>query len=160
LNADPRGGRARSGGGRRSSRLRSSGEAATREIGRRLGSTLRPGDDVLLSGSLGSGKTVLARGIAEGVGVDPAEVRSPTFTLVNIYPGRLAVYHVDLYRIDKPGDLTELGLEDILGGDGVAIVEWPEKLGRYLPAGGVRIRILDRGEERREIIVEDRRSRE
>jgi tRNA threonylcarbamoyladenosine biosynthesis protein TsaE len=110
-----------------------------------------------MEGSLGAGKTVLARGIAAGLGVEPERVHSPTFTLVNHYQGRLPVYHIDLYRIQKPSDLLELGLEELLGTDGVALVEWPERLGSYLPEKAMRISINDLGGNRREILVEDRR---
>jgi len=129
----------------------SASEPETRRVGKEFAARLRAGDVVLLEGGLGAGKTVFARGLAEGLGVDPGEVRSPTFTLVNIYSGRMTLYHVDLYRIDKPEDLTELGLEEFLGTDGVAVVEWPEKLGPYLPARAFWVRIRDRGGEKREI---------
>ncbi len=132
-------------------------EAETREAGARLAATLGPGDTVLLEGSLGSGKTVFVRGAALSLGVDPREVRSPTFTLVNIYPGHFPVYHIDLYRIEKPEELEELGLEEFLGSDGVALVEWAERLGRYRPRPAVRVQILDRGENRREIRILDER---
>jgi len=132
-------------------------EAETLEAGARLAAGLKPGDSVLLQGGLGAGKTVFVRGAARALGVDPGEVRSPTFTLVNIYPGRVPVYHVDLYRIEKPEDLTELGLEEILGTDGVAMVEWSERLGRYTPAAAVRVLIQDRGGDHREILVWDER---
>lgn len=132
-------------------------EAETLEAGARLAAGLRPGDSVLLQGGLGTGKTVFVRGAARALGVDPGKVRSPTFTLVNIYPGRVPVYHVDLYRIEKPEDLTELGLEEILGTDGVAMVEWPERLGRYTPAAAVRVLIHDTGGDHREILVWDER---
>ena len=118
---------------------------------------LRAGDCVLLEGSLGAGKTEFARGLAEGLGVEPEEVRSPTFTLVNIYAGRLPVYHIDLYRIEKEPELRELGLEEILGTDGVAIVEWPDRLGPYRPKRAVTVRLTDMGGEKREITIEDRR---
>ena len=121
---------------------------------------LRAGDSVLLQGGLGAGKTVFVRGAASALGVNPGEVRSPTFTLVNIYPGRIPVYHIDLYRIEKPEDLTELGLEEFIGTDGVAMVEWSERLDRYAPAHAVRVRIEDRGANRREILVWDERDPE
>lgn len=137
----------------------SASEAETLEAGARLASDLGRGDTVLLEGSLGTGKTVFVRGVARALGVDPAEVRSPTFTLVNIYPGRLPVYHIDLYRIEKEEDLTELGLEECIGTDGVALVEWAERLGRHTPEGAIRVRIEDRGGDRREIFIQDGRKR-
>jgi len=129
----------------------------TRSAGRNLAADLRPGDCILLEGGLGAGKTEFARGLAEGLGVSPDEVRSPTFTLVNIYSGRLPVYHIDLYRIEKATELRELGLEEILGTDGVAIVEWPERLGAYRPKRALTVRLMDLGGESREITLEDRR---
>jgi tRNA threonylcarbamoyladenosine biosynthesis protein TsaE len=133
-------------------------ENDTYEAGRALAADLRPGDIVLLEGHLGAGKTALARGLAAGLGVDPEEVRSPTFTLVNPYRGRVPVYHVDLYRIEVPADLDELGLEEILGGDGVAVIEWPERLGVFLPERAVRVRLRDLGGAEREISIEDGRA--
>ena len=108
---------------------------------------------MLLIGDLGMGKTVFARGLAAGLGVDPDEVHSPTFTLVNPYRGRLPVYHVDLYRIDRSDELEELGIRDILGGEGVAIIEWAERLGPYRPGGCIEVRIEDRGGNERLLTV-------
>ena len=132
-------------------------EAQTRALAEALARSLRAGDVVLLFGDLGMGKTVFARGLARGLGVAEAHVRSPSFTLVNRYDGRETVYHVDLYRIDRPGDLEELGLEEILGGDGVAVVEWAERLGPYRPERAIAVRLTDRGGNEREIIIEDGR---
>lgn len=137
--------------------MTSHGEADTFSFGRRLAADLEPGDVVLLRGDLGAGKTVLARGIAVGLGVPAEEVRSPTFTLVNPYQGRLAVYHLDLYRIEKAADLDELGLEEILGGDGVAIVEWGERLGAWRPARCLEVAITDLGGSERELTLMDGR---
>jgi tRNA threonylcarbamoyladenosine biosynthesis protein TsaE len=138
--------------------LVSRSETETLETGRALSADLRPGDVVLLSGELGMGKTVLTRGIAAGLGVAPGEVHSPTFTLVNRYTGRWPVHHVDLYRVEGPRDLDELGLEEILGGDGVAIVEWAERLGPYRVERALEVTILDRGGNEREVRIEDRRA--
>ena len=132
-------------------------ETETLEAGRALAATLGPGDIVLLIGPLGMGKTVYARGVAAGLGVDPALVHSPTFTLINSYSGRLPVYHVDLYRIETPAELQELGLEEVLGGEAVALVEWGERLGPYRPRRCVEVRLEDEGNDRRRIRVEDRR---
>jgi tRNA threonylcarbamoyladenosine biosynthesis protein TsaE len=135
----------------------SHGEADTFSFGRMLAPGLRAGDVVLLRGDLGAGKTVLARGIAVGLGVPAEEVRSPTFTLVNPYQGHLPVYHLDLYRIERAADLDELGLEEILGGDGVAIVEWGERLGAWRPARYLEIAIADLGGSERALEVIDAR---
>jgi len=135
----------------------SHGEADTFTFGRTLAADLRAGDVVLLRGDLGAGKTVLARGIAVGLGVPAEEVRSPTFTLVNPYHGHLPVYHLDLYRIERAADLDELGLEEILGGDGVAIVEWGERLGAWRPPRYLEISIADLGGSERALAIVDAR---
>jgi len=132
-------------------------EAETRAEGEALAPALRPGDSVLLVGDLGMGKTVFARGLAAGLGVDPGHVRSPSFTLVNRYSGRTPVYHVDLYRVDRTEDLDELGLEEVLEGDGVAMVEWAERLGPYRPARAIEVRFTDRGGNERLLTIVDAR---
>ncbi|PYP41515.1 MAG: tRNA (adenosine(37)-N6)-threonylcarbamoyltransferase complex ATPase subunit type 1 TsaE [Gemmatimonadetes bacterium] len=133
-------------------------EDETRALGRNLSRSLQAGDVVLLTGDLGMGKTVFARGIAQGLGVSEDEVRSPSFTLVNRYHGRVMLYHIDLYRIDRPEDLDELGLEEFLGVDGIAVVEWAERLGPYRPVRVVSVRLVDGGGDVREITIEDLRS--
>jgi tRNA threonylcarbamoyladenosine biosynthesis protein TsaE len=77
---------------------------------------------------LGAGKTTLTKGIARGLGIEET-VTSPTYTIISEYHGRLPLYHIDLYRINEPGEIENLGLRDILGGNGVCVVEWSEKLG-------------------------------
>jgi len=109
--------------------IRSRGEDDTRAFGVRLAQHLRAGDLVGLSGDLGAGKTVLVRGLADGLGVPPRKVRSPTFTLINEYSGgRLPLYHIDLYRLD-PSELDRLAMREYLDSDGVCVVEWMERLG-------------------------------
>jgi len=94
---------------------------------------LRAGDVVLLSGNLGAGKTAFVRGLAAGLGIDPDEVSSPTFTLVHEYRGgRLTLYHADLYRLEQAAT-EDLGLEEMGVTDGVLAIEWPDRLGPYLP---------------------------
>lgn len=101
-------------------------ETATAELGARIARGLKPGDAVLLKGELGAGKTTLARAILRAVGIE-GHVPSPTFTLVQAYQARdLALFHFDLYRIEDPRELPELGMDDALE-DGVALVEWPER---------------------------------
>lgn len=110
------------------------GLSELRRIGRRLAKALRGGDIVLLYGPLGAGKTTLVRAVAEGL--DVAEpVRSPSFTLANIYSGRMVVQHLDLYRLEEIEDDDALALEDYVSGEAVTIVEWPQAgLGRLGPA--------------------------
>ena len=99
----------------------------TLELGRRLGEQLNGGEVVLLFGPLGAGKTVFVRGMASGMGLQPDEIRSPSFTLINEHQGRFVFYHVDLYRL-SPASLTDLGLEDLYRSDAVVAVEWAERL--------------------------------
>jgi tRNA threonylcarbamoyladenosine biosynthesis protein TsaE len=102
-------------------------ESETSAAGRDLARTLTPGSVVLLTGNLGAGKTAFVRGLAEGLDIDPAEVSSPTFTLIQEYRGgRLPLHHVDLYRL-KPIEIADLGLEDLVLDDGVTAVEWPDR---------------------------------
>ena len=101
----------------------------TRNLGKLLGKVLSAGDIVLLFGDLGAGKTTLVQGVAAGLGVSQDEyVRSPTFTLINQYQGRVPVHHIDLYRIESAADMVNIGLEDALDGEGAVLVEWAEKL--------------------------------
>jgi tRNA threonylcarbamoyladenosine biosynthesis protein TsaE len=102
-------------------------------LARELAGRLHAGDVVLLSGDLGAGKTSFVRGLAEGLGIDPDEVSSPTFTLVHEYRGgRLTLYHADLYRLEQTA-AEDLGLEELGAADGILAVEWPERLTHDLP---------------------------
>lgn len=94
-------------------------------FGAALGALLQPGDVILLRGDLGAGKSVLARGLARGLGIVQA-MPSPTFTLMQPYQGRIPFYHFDLYRLDDPDQFYEAGLDEFVGGDGAAVVEWPD----------------------------------
>ncbi|MGA7911168.1 MAG: tRNA (adenosine(37)-N6)-threonylcarbamoyltransferase complex ATPase subunit type 1 TsaE [Candidatus Dormiibacterota bacterium] len=100
--------------------------AETEAAGEALGRRLRIGDVVLLKGELGAGKTTFVRGVARGAGSD-APVASPTFQLVRVYPGRVQLAHVDLYRIEKPPELADLGLDE-LADQGAVLVEWGDRL--------------------------------
>lgn len=106
--------------------------AQTLAWGQRLGELLAAGDVVCLVGDLGAGKTVLAQGIARGLGVQE-DVTSPTFTLLEIYRGRLTLYHFDLYRLARPEELEDIGFYSFTDGDGVALIEWPDKFPAALP---------------------------
>jgi tRNA threonylcarbamoyladenosine biosynthesis protein TsaE len=108
-------------------------------IGERIGGVLAPGSIVLLRGPLGSGKTVLVKGIARGLGVED-EIISPSYTIVADYPGRIPLAHVDLYRIEGETQLANLGLDDLLAGPNVTVVEWGEKLEPLL-AGRAAVRV-------------------
>jgi tRNA threonylcarbamoyladenosine biosynthesis protein TsaE len=119
-------------------------EEETIALARQLSRDLRPGDVVLLSGHLGAGKTAFVRGLAEGLGIDPGEVSSPTFTLVHEYRGgRLTLYHADLYRLERAAT-DDLGLEEMGVKDGVLAVEWADRLTHTMAgATDVRIQLVD-----------------
>jgi tRNA threonylcarbamoyladenosine biosynthesis protein TsaE len=124
----------------------------TRNWGIRLGKLLRGGEIIGLVGELGAGKTCFVRGLAEGLEVSPETwIRSPTFTLINEYHGRLPVYHIDLYRLESTGELEELNLREYLYSDGVSLIEWFE----YLPADEVddhlEVRLAYREGSKREV---------
>lgn len=107
-------------------KYRTSSEEDTRAFAAAFAASLRPGDTVFLSGDLGTGKSVFARGIARALGVE-GTMPSPTFTLMIPYTGRnTKVYHYDLYRLNEPEEFYAAGLDEFIGGDGIAIVEWPE----------------------------------
>ena len=143
----------------------SAGESQTLEIGKKLGRLLQQPTLVLLQGDLGAGKTVFARGIARGLGVDlQIPITSPTFTLMNHYRARLDLYHFDLYRLSAPDELVELGFDDYAYGSGVTLVEWPEKLDNpETPGLWVNLKRIDdesreiffspQGEANRELII-------
>ncbi|MGH7342576.1 MAG: tRNA (adenosine(37)-N6)-threonylcarbamoyltransferase complex ATPase subunit type 1 TsaE [Candidatus Rokuibacteriota bacterium] len=118
----------------------SNSEEETQAVAEQLAAGLEPGAVLLLSGELGAGKTAFVRGLAAGLGIDPEEVSSPTFTLVHEYRGgRLTLYHADLYRLDKT-TTEDLGLEEQAVAGGVLAVEWPDRLTHALP-GATRITI-------------------
>jgi len=135
--------------------LVSGGATQTRKLGRQLGELMAPGDVLLLEGELGAGKTVFAQGAAQGLGV--AEyVTSPSFTLINEYRadsahGRLRVYHIDLYRLESAAEVIDLGLLDYLGGDGVCLVEWAERLHGLLLSDYLLLRLEVAGATRRRL---------
>jgi tRNA threonylcarbamoyladenosine biosynthesis protein TsaE len=124
----------------------------TFELGQTIGEQLESGATFLVSGDLGAGKTVFAKGLASGLGIDPTEVTSPTFTLVNEYVGRLRFYHIDLYRLEE-GGCFGLGLEEILEEkNSVVLIEWAERLG-YLPEGATTINIEYLTDTERKIMI-------
>jgi len=130
----------------------SNSEQETRSIASALGRDLAMGTVLLLSGDLGAGKTAFVRGLAEGLGIDPDEVTSPTFTLVHEYRGgRLPLIHVDLYRLDR-ADLDEIGLDQDLAATGIVAVEWSERLSRRIPEATM-VNITDRGGDSRDIEI-------
>ena len=130
----------------------SASEEETQAIARRLAASLKAGDVLLLSGDLGAGKTTFVRGLAEGLGIDPDAVSSPTFTLVHEYRGgRLTLYHADLYRLDRTAT-EDIGLEEIGVRDGVLAIEWPDRLNHSLP-GARTVTLETVGETSRRISI-------
>jgi len=120
----------------------------TSEIGRQLAAQLRAGDVLALAGDLGAGKTQFVKGMAMALGVE-IEVTSPTFTLIHEYPGRLPLFHIDLYRLESEDEVLKIGIDDYLDGEGVTVIEWADKFETLMPRGvrWVRFRVLE-GNER------------
>lgn len=134
--------------------MKSGSAQETRAIGERLAGHLKPGDVVLLEGYLGAGKSELARGVARGLGIQGA-VPSPSFTILNAYDeGRIPLYHFDWYRIEDPAEIYEMGMEEQLCGDGVALIEWSEKARECLPERLLKITIVPLDETTRDITFE------
>jgi tRNA threonylcarbamoyladenosine biosynthesis protein TsaE len=128
----------------------------TFDLGKRLGAQLSGGEIILLDGPLGAGKTVFVKGLAAGLDVDPEEVTSPSFTLVNIYTGRRPLIHIDLYRLEEGASAAHaVDLEELLADESaVVIIEWGERLGRYpLPANVLRMFFRGDGDEVRTISI-------
>ena len=128
--------------------------AATDALGRALGAAAVAGDVIAAVGTLGAGKTCLAQGVARGLEVPPEHyVNSPTFAIMQVHPGRLDFHHIDLYRIADPDEALGLGLEEVIGTDGVAYVEWPGRLPEAIPRDALWLRIEPEGDGRRVLLV-------
>jgi len=127
-------------------------EEETSAAGEALGRDLKSGDVVLLFGDLGAGKTAFVRGMARGIGADPDDVSSPTFTIVQEYAGRSAtLYHVDLYRLES-AEIDDLGLDDLASSDGIVAIEWAERW-KGRPDDVTEVRLEHRGDDRRAIDI-------
>jgi tRNA threonylcarbamoyladenosine biosynthesis protein TsaE len=113
----------------------------TLDLGARVATLLGPGAVLALYGDLGSGKTHFVKGIAEGLGVSPAEVRSPTSTILSVYEdGERALYHFDAYRVQTPDEFVELGFEDYVHGEGITCIEWADRVSDLLPPDTIHLR--------------------
>lgn len=124
-------------------------------LGERLGRLLEPGDFIALVGDLGAGKTQFTKGLARGLEVDPdTPVTSPTYTILNIYQGRLPLYHFDLYRLEGAEEVGELGFEEYFAGRGVCVVEWAERMAEELPEAALTVSFSHSGAEERSICFE------
>lgn len=133
---------------------RTNSAAETHALGRRLAGCLGPGSVVLLHGELGTGKTCLIKGIAQGLGIDHRRVHSPSFTMVNRHQGAVTLHHVDLYRLQAGEDFSDLALPDLFAGPDVTVVEWAERLPPAArPAGCLEIHLSHTGEDTRHIRI-------
>lgn len=124
----------------------------TMYIGKALAKNLKRGDIICLFGELGSGKTVLTKGIASGLGINNARVNSPSFVLIREYAqGRVPLYHFDLYRLKAQKDILALGYEEYLYGEGIAVIEWADRLKYLLPGEFLKVELFVRGESERRL---------
>ena len=131
----------------------SKSEKETRKFGRNLAKELKEKDIVYIYGDLGAGKTCLVKGIVDGLGLTNEYVRSPTFAIINKYDGKSPVYHLDFYRIEAAKEVEGLGIEEFSGKEGVTLIEWPEKIVKYLPQAQCKIKIKILGEKKRGLRV-------
>jgi tRNA threonylcarbamoyladenosine biosynthesis protein TsaE len=124
----------------------------TMEMGLRLAKHLSPGDIVCLKGDLGAGKTHFTKGLAGFFGVKPEHVSSPTYALVQEYHGsEVTIYHIDAYRLNSVDEALGIGLDEILNGDGICVVEWPERISELLPEQLWKVEIVHKGDNQRQI---------
>lgn len=115
----------------------------TLALGRYLGETARPGEVITLAGTLGAGKTTLTQAIGQGLQVEEScYITSPTFSLLHEYPGRLPLYHLDLYRLSDETEIEDLGLLEYLYGTGLSVIEWPDRLGSLMPETRLHIELI------------------
>ncbi|HEV8534991.1 MAG TPA: tRNA (adenosine(37)-N6)-threonylcarbamoyltransferase complex ATPase subunit type 1 TsaE [Candidatus Limnocylindria bacterium] len=125
----------------------------TERLGERLGRAARPNDVFALSGELGTGKTVLARGVASGLGIDPTDISSPTFIILREHGGgRLPFFHIDLYRLEG-ADLANTGWEECLDAGGVTVIEWPDRAGTALPDDRLEVRLEHIADTKRRVVI-------
>jgi tRNA threonylcarbamoyladenosine biosynthesis protein TsaE len=123
--------------------------SATRALGHRLGQILQPFDFIALTGDLGVGKTLLVKAVAQGAGAP--EATSPTFSIVNLYPGRILLQHLDLYRISGPDELFALGFDDLLREEAATLCEWADRAASALPADRLEIALDHAGAQSRKV---------
>ena len=128
--------------------------AATEALGSLVGQHVKDGDVLCLSGDLGAGKTLFSRGVATALGVQPDEVTSPTFAIMNVYEGsELEVRHFDLYRLNRPEELEDIGFEEYAGGDGITLIEWAELFAERLPEEYLQVELRHEGAGRRAVLT-------
>ncbi|MCF6156787.1 MAG: tRNA (adenosine(37)-N6)-threonylcarbamoyltransferase complex ATPase subunit type 1 TsaE [Candidatus Brocadia sp.] len=140
--------------------FKSAGVEETMRFGKKLGMLLAPGDVVALVGELGAGKTTLVKGIVLGLGVtDRRAVKSPTFSLVQRYEGRIPIYHFDAYRLEDTQEMLDIGSDEMIYGNGVAIVEWADKVSGCLPKEYLELTLTAVSENERNITIRSYGSR-
>ena len=115
--------------------------------------SLKSGDIVLLKGDLGAGKTTFVKGIAKGLKANPKEVVSPTFVLMNMYEGKVPLYHFDLYRLEKAQEIESMNFDEYFYGDGISLIEWPERLGHLTPQKHITVELTHIDENTRDICI-------
>ncbi len=128
-------------------------EQETLDLAKKFGQNAKKGTVFALDGELGTGKTIIAKGIAKGMGIE-ADITSPTFLMLEIYDSELPLYHFDLYRIDKAEELDELNFEEYWEGEGVSVIEWAGKAGGRIPAKAIKIKLDWITDTERRIVIE------
>ena len=126
----------------------------TTALGYKIGKKLKKGDIIATQGTLAAGKTTITKGIAQALDISE-EITSPTFCLISEYYGKMPLYHMDVYRLDGTEDFINLGVDDMLYGDGVCIIEWSEKIMDELPKNTIILRILPQDDNSRKIEIEN-----
>ncbi|KPK02584.1 MAG: hypothetical protein AMK71_01720 [Nitrospira bacterium SG8_35_4] len=133
-------------------KLQSNSDSETREIGRRIGERLKAGDVICLFGDLGAGKTTMVKGIATAFGIHERDITSASFTIIAEYDSPVPFYHIDLYRLSND-EVSELGLQEYLGTDGVAVIEWAERAQDYITDDVIKVSIFHRDYNVRDIEI-------
>ncbi len=133
--------------------LISNSEKETQLCAQHLATQLKAGDIVLLQGDLGAGKTTFVKGLAQALKVSPKKVVSPTFVIMNYYKGKLPIYHFDLYRLGNAKELDTLDFDEYFYGEGVSLIEWPERLGKNVPEKYYLVELQHKGESKRQICI-------
>lgn len=137
----------------------SKGPGETVRFGERLAKLVKGGDIICFFGDLGSGKTTLIKGVARGLKIRDTQVNSPTFVLMNVYQGRLPLFHFDLYRLDDMEGISSIGYDEFLYDDGVAVIEWADRLGELMPEEYLRVELKHKDKDERTIALSSKGAR-